>query len=73
MALPPPTVGAELPWVEVAGSLADGWRVHVNGVAVGPNMADHHYLEPVVRWLRAALGELAGVLARRDAEGSYEL
>ncbi len=71
--LPPPTVGAEAPWVEIAGSLSAGWQVHVNGVAVGPANPDQRELEPVVSWLRAALGELAGVLARRDAEGSYEL
>ncbi len=70
IALPPPTVGAELPWVEVAGSLADGWSIHVNGAAVGPTVADHRDIIPVVRWLRAALDDLAGVLGARDAEGS---
>ncbi len=72
IALPAPLIGAELPWVEISGSLADGWRVFVNGVAVGPTVADHRDIIPVVRWLRAALGELEDVLAPGDAEGSIE-
>ncbi len=66
--LPAPRVGAEPPWVEVAGSLAAGWRIHVNGAAVGPTVADQRDLDSVVRWLRAALGDLAGVVGTRDAE-----
>ncbi len=69
IALPAPTVGAEMPWVEVGGSLVNGWRVHVDGVSVGPTVADYRDLEPVARWLRAALGDLAGELGVGDAEG----
>ncbi len=68
--LPLPTVGTDLPWVEVAGSLADGWSIHVNGAAVGPTVADHRDIIPVVRWLRAALPDLADVLGPGDAEAT---